>query len=112
MALCAVTLKRAGKCSCKGFVALVVKNQSKRGSKVRPVGLELLSKEIPPSGAKQAAAVGLGNILAIFALMGLLELSDMNTIIANALLLFKQAEKNNRKKGHRFFMFNSLTMLS
>lgn len=56
--------------------------------------------------------MGLGNILAIFALMGLLELSDMNTIIANALLLFEQAEKNNRKKGHRFFMFNSLTMLS
>lgn len=66
MALCAVTLKRAGKCSCKGFVALVVKNQGKRGSKVRPVGLELLSKEIPPSGAKQAAAVGLGNLGHVF----------------------------------------------
>ena len=32
---------------CKGFVAWVVRNQGKRGSEVRPVGLELLSKETP-----------------------------------------------------------------
>lgn len=65
------------------------------------------------SAGEHTAAVGLGYIWAIFALVGLLELSDVNTIIANTLLLFEQAGKKiNKKKGHRFFLFNSLTVLS